>query len=211
MAPSNKIDRTITTDTLALADFVHPKRGERILEIGTGSGYITTSLACRFEVEVVGIDISRHLIKKARENALERKSMMLGTVCFAVKGAIDMFSEEYRGFFDCVVCNPPFYPPNAGRKSPNPERAVARQEIAFSLETLFEVAAHVLRYKGRLYGIHPAERLADIMIYGTNHSVAVKEIVPVYTRCNSAAKRILVMSQKGAKPAPKILFPLKIY
>lgn len=198
-------------DTLALTNFVRIKSGERILEIGTGSGYIALQLACRFRVEIVGIDISQDFIEKAKENAFHRKSTLRGTVQFSLKNAEDMLSEECRELFDCVVCNPPFYRADAGRKSPSQARAVARQEISFSLQALFEVASHVLRYKGRLFSIHPAERLAEVLECGTQHILSVKEIIPVYTRRASAAKRILVMSQKGAKPGLKILPPIEIY
>jgi release factor glutamine methyltransferase len=68
--------------------------GDRVLEIGTGSGLIAAELARDYDV--VATDINPHAAFCAREKGLE-----------VIRG--DMFSG-IRGKFDLVIFNPPYLP-----------------------------------------------------------------------------------------------------
>lgn len=70
------------------------KPGDKILEIGTGSGLIAAELARDYEV--VATDINPHAAFCARKKGLE-----------VVRG--DMFSG-LRGTFDLIIFNPPYLP-----------------------------------------------------------------------------------------------------
>lgn len=70
------------------------KPGDRVLEIGTGSGLISAELACI--TGVVATDINPHAVLCARDRGIE-----------AVQS--DLFSG-IRGTFDLVIFNPPYLP-----------------------------------------------------------------------------------------------------
>lgn len=69
--------------------------GDRVLEIGTGSGYITAHLAgqCR---SLLATDVSPHAVRQARKSGIEvvRTDLFAG-IC---------------GKFDLIIFNPPYLP-----------------------------------------------------------------------------------------------------
>ncbi|MFA7207982.1 MAG: methyltransferase domain-containing protein, partial [Synergistaceae bacterium] len=60
----------VNIDTILLAHFTKPKKGEKILEIGCAHGAVSLILAKRGHT-VEGVDIQSHLIEMAGENAAE--------------------------------------------------------------------------------------------------------------------------------------------
>jgi release factor glutamine methyltransferase len=68
--------------------------GERILEVGTGSGYIASRICGN--AMVLATDINPHAVREARESGLE-------------VARADLL-EGIRGPFDLVIFNPPYLP-----------------------------------------------------------------------------------------------------
>ena len=60
---------TFTSDSVVLANFIKVKRGERALEIGTGSGVISLLLTAKMNPkEIVAFEIQPGLASLAEEN-----------------------------------------------------------------------------------------------------------------------------------------------
>ncbi len=92
----------VLEDTLllcrAVLDELRP--GDRVLEIGTGSGYICASLPEGHFV--VGTDISPHAVREAaRRGVVVVRADLFAGIC---------------GSFDLVVCNPPYLPTDASER-----------------------------------------------------------------------------------------------
>lgn len=208
---TDKLGVKITTDSLLLAEFVKVKDGERVLEIGTGSGGVALLIASKHKASILGIDVSPANIAVAEDNLRLNREALQGEVEFLLRSATSMMTSEYHSAFDVVVSNPPFYRAGAGRISPISERATARQEIAMTLEELFKVSNYVLRHKGRLFLIHIPERLDELFGLGSKYKLGLKIIQPVYTKRGKEAKRILLMAQKGLQHSIKILLPIEHY
>ncbi|MER9839587.1 methyltransferase [Mesorhizobium sp. M0074] len=77
------------------------KPGERVLDMGTGSG-VSGILAARKGARVVAVDINPQAIECARQNA--DRNGVADKITFAVS---DIF-DEVDGDFDLVVFDPPF-------------------------------------------------------------------------------------------------------
>lgn len=75
--------------------------GERVLEVGCGSGLISAGLLPR--AEVVGTDINPHALRQSREAGIEvvRADLLAGI----------------RGPFDTVIFNPPYLPTRDGDRT----------------------------------------------------------------------------------------------
>ncbi|MDI9632732.1 MAG: methyltransferase [Methanolinea sp.] len=75
--------------------------GERVLEVGCGSGFISTGLLSR--ANVVGTDINPHALRQSREAGIEvvRADLLSGI----------------RGPFDTVIFNPPYLPTRGGERT----------------------------------------------------------------------------------------------
>ncbi|WP_430909400.1 class I SAM-dependent methyltransferase [Maribacter sp. 2-571] len=76
-----------------LVDMLGPKKGEKVLDLGCGSGALTEALRTR-SGSVVGVDSSSEMIKKARNTY---------PLCTFLKGDARNFSGSHP--FDCIFSN----------------------------------------------------------------------------------------------------------
>lgn len=80
----------------------------RLLEIGTGSGCISISVAANASCHIDAIDNNQRAIETAIENASQHK--MKGNVNFF---AFDFILEEVKiDKYDIIICNPPYISSN---------------------------------------------------------------------------------------------------
>lgn len=96
-------------DTLLLLDAIEVKRGQKVLEIGTGSGYIAIHCALQ-GADVTATDISELAIKNAMQNAYVNNVK----INFIVS---DLF-EKIDGKFDIIIFNPPYLPTSEQERVP---------------------------------------------------------------------------------------------
>ena len=76
------------------------RAGDRVLDVGVGSGCVGVTLAREASVRVFGVDISGDALVIAGRNASGLVGFVLGDLCSA-------FGD---GVFDVVVSNPPYVP-----------------------------------------------------------------------------------------------------
>jgi tRNA1(Val) A37 N6-methylase TrmN6 len=100
--------------------------------------------------------------------------------------------------FDHVLSNPPFNDPVRHNASPDPARRSAH--IGPDLPIWVASAVRLLRPQGILTLIYRADGLADVLnvLAGDFGSIAV---VPVFSKPNAAAIRIVVRAMKGSRGA----------
>jgi len=79
----------------AVVEAVDP--GQRLLDVGTGSGYVATRLRAEAGVAAVGIDLNPEACEQAAAAGVP-----------VVRG--DLFGPFRDDAFDVVVCNPPYLP-----------------------------------------------------------------------------------------------------
>ena len=88
----HKFVSSLATETVEL---LSPKVGERILDIGCGTGHLTQEIA-NCGAEVLGVDSAETMILQARQNYLDLQ--------FAVMDAINLeFTEEFDAVFSNAV------------------------------------------------------------------------------------------------------------
>ena len=93
-------------DSVLLASNLDIGAGERVLEIGVGSGYVSL-VASQTAASIVGIDINPHAARLAKANA------RLNGVANVEFIAGDLFSP-IRGRFNLILVNPPYLPEKGG-------------------------------------------------------------------------------------------------
>lgn len=148
--------------------------GQRILDIGSGTGLISLMMAQRFpEAQVWGIDIDPDACMQARENvAASPFADRVGIACCALQN----LSEEHlmRGseeliemkegegnLFDAIVSNPPFFV--NGLKNPDSKRAMARHSDSLPFPVLMKGVRRWLSDEGVFSAIVPADVLESFV------------------------------------------------
>jgi release factor glutamine methyltransferase len=106
---------------------------ELVLEVGTGSGYVSEYVAAETGARVVGADVNPHACERARERGVE-----------AVRA--DLVSPFRDEAFDAVLFNPPYLPTD-----PDEERDDWMERALSGGESGREVIDPFLDAVGRVY------------------------------------------------------------
>ncbi|MEG0379131.1 MAG: SAM-dependent methyltransferase, partial [Eubacterium sp.] len=112
---------------------------------------------------------------------------------------------------DVVVSNPPYMKVGHGFENPTETKAIARHEILCGIEDIAVFAKRMLKNKGKLFLIHRADRLTDIIAILRAHSVETKRICMVHPYVNKPANLVLVEAVKAGKPYLNIDPPVVVY
>ncbi len=187
---------TFGTDALRLADFV-PQGLSRVCEFGTGCGVIAVLLAARdAAATVTALDLQPEATALAARAVTHNHLEEQITVLTADWRAAPLAAAS----FDAVVCNPPYFPANLGKQSPDPSRRLARHEDSpQALEDLCRAAARVLRHGGRFFLCHRPERLGDLVTALRTAGLEPKRLQLVQHDAKSSPYLVLCEARKGGK------------
>ncbi|WP_456433050.1 tRNA1(Val) (adenine(37)-N6)-methyltransferase [Thermosulfuriphilus sp.] len=196
-------------DAFLLAAFVHLRPGELAVEFGTGCGIVSLVLAMRYpKARILGLEIQESLAALAGRNLLA--SSLEDRVLF-IRGDVREAPRLLRRKVDVVLANPPYHPLGTGRLNPDEQETLARHEIMLDLKGLFQVAAGILRIKGRLYLVYPASRLAGLLSQAKATGLEPKRLQVVYSYPGDEGRLVLLEARKGSGEELRILSPFFIY
>ncbi|MFH0924217.1 MAG: methyltransferase domain-containing protein [bacterium] len=194
-------------DALLLVEFCKIKKGERVIDLGTGSGVIAQILAKTTDLEaIVGLELQETMLEMAARsvkiNRLEEKVTLR-------HGDIRKVKEIFKaGEFDVAVCNPPYRRVGAGRINPRTEKAIARHELEVKIEDVIKASAYLLKKPGRFYLIYLSERLAELFSLLTKYRLEPKRLRCVYHTSNAESEMVLVEAVSDGGRGMKIEPPL---
>lgn len=192
-----------STDTLLLAQFSMPRRGERCADFGTGCGAIPVLWCARSEAAVVyGVEIQKDacalLSETVEQNGLSgRLTVCCGDLCSP---------ETLRPLQELhmVACNPPYKPAGTGILCREDADNTARHETMCTIDEIAEAASRVLRYGGRFCVCQRPERLCDILEAFRRNGLEPKRLQFVQQRRGKAPFLFLLEGRKGGKPFLKV-------
>ena len=187
------------TDCVLLADFVNTSGLRRGIDLGCASGAALLLLLNRSPgLSMTGLEIVPEAAELARENLALNGLEARGEI---ITGDIRDHRSLFRaGAFDLVVCNPPYFPPESGAVSPNPDRAAARSELLCTLPELCAASAFLLRTGGRAYFVHRPERLSELFVCLSSAGLEPKRLRLVCRDADAAPSLVLVEARRGGKP-----------
>lgn len=199
-----------SVDAVLLGNFISARPGERILDMGCGSGIISLILSYRCpESFLTGVEIQPGLAKLAKKNVADNNWQERIQI---LRGDLRHIEKLLpAGKFDWVVSNPPYRRTGTGRKNLKYEQLAARHEIMSGVGAVVKAASWALRNKGRAAFVYPAARGATILYELKRQGLEPKRIQVVYSYPGSAATLLLVEAIKGGGEELAILPPFYIY
>ncbi len=185
----------LSTDSIALADFVKLPARARVLDLGSGCGTLGLLLCAKDRnCQVTGLEISHADHEMALQNGMRNGiPARLNSICADASHIPQLFAP---GSFDLCVSNPPYFTGGPQSKS----HGAARREDMLSMDALFQGAAWALRYGGDFYLVHRPERLAELFTTGSKYGLEAKKLQLLRHRQDGPVSLVLVQCRKGGKP-----------
>lgn len=197
-------------DAVLLSGFARVKKGERALDLCTGTGVVPILLEAKtqgahfsgVEIQPDSADMARRSIKL---NGLEDKIAI-------DEGDIKDIRSIYKpASFDVVTVNPPYMPASGGLKNDFTPKAIARHELLCTLQDVLSAAALMLGDGGRLYMVHRPHRLVDIIDAMRRMRLEPKTMRFVHPRADREPNMVLIEGIRGGGSWLKVMPPLVIY
>lgn len=197
-------------DAVLLSGFAKVKPGERVVDLGTGTGIIPILLEARSKgASFTGLEIQPESADMAsRSVQLNDLQERVHIVNGDIKEAVQIF-----GAASChvVTSNPPYMIAQHGLQNPDQPKAIARHEVLCTLEDVISQAAGLLMPGGRFYMVHRPFRLAEIMTGLCAHGLEPKRMQLVYPYVDREPNMVLLEAVKGGRPRITVEKPLIIY
>lgn len=197
-------------DAVLLSGFVQVKEGDRILDLGTGTGIIPILLEAKTEgIHFTGLEIQEEMADMAsRSVCCNHQEEKIKIVTGDIREASRLFG---LASFDVVTSNPPYMNDAHGLKNPGAGKAISRHEVLCTLEDVVREGAKVLRPGGRFYLVHRPHRLVEIMAALTKYKLEPKRMKLVHPYVDREANMVLLEAVRGGKPMIKVEAPIVVY
>lgn len=202
-----KKQQSTTLDSVLLEDFVKINiKSKKILEIGSGFGFISLSIAKRSKANVVGVEINKDVYEISLENKNNNNIINLDFINIDINNYKSEFKFQE---FDIIISNPPYFKMNNDKKQ-KVNLINARHENSLTIKKIFEISSYLLKNSSSLYLIFRSERLAEIIKY--SDKMILKRIKPVYTKKNDEKSLIMLAEfKKNVKEGLIVEKPIYIY
>lgn len=184
-------------DAVLLSHFANIRPGDKVLDLCTGTGIIPILLSARTKAaHISGIEIIPEIADMAKRSVLYNKIDNIDIIEGDLKEAVSIFGHEC---FDAITCNPPYEKKGGGLVNPADIKAISRHEIMCSLDDVIKVSASLLKFGGKLFMVHRANRMADVICTMRNHSIEPKRIQFIAPSAEKAPNLFLLEGMKGSK------------
>ncbi len=193
------------TDALLLAGFAAPKPAWAAADLCAGCGIVLWALwdaglrgpALAVEIDPAGVGLIEEAIG---QNGAKNVEVHCG----------DLRTLRPPRLFDLVTANPPYF--SEGPLPPQKGRALARHEVACTLEEVCAAAAGLLKDGGRFCLCYPPQRLAELFAALGQNRLEPKRLCFVRKSAEAAPWLVLVDARKnggkGLSVLPERILPL---
>ena len=191
----------VAIDPVFLAAAVPARAGERVLDVGAGTGAASLCLAARVpDCRISGLEIDPATVRLANENV--RRNQFAASINVMIGDVARPPMRLAPGSFDHAMANPPYLEASRATAPPHEGRAGAhvegRASSAADLAAWLRFALSMVRAKGTLTLIHRADRLDHVLaeLHGLAGGIVVFPLWPDATA--KPAKRVLIRAVKGS-------------
>lgn len=197
-------------DAVLLSGFATAKKGDKILDLGTGTGVIPILMSAKTKAEhFSALEIQPESAEMAK------RSVMLNDLqdkIDIIEGDIKKAAEIFKpSSFDVITTNPPYMNFEGGLKNSYDPKTIARHEVLCSLDDVAFAAQRLLKFGGKFFMVHRPHRLTDIMCVLREHKLEPKRIRFVQPYADREPNMVLVEAVRSGKPMIKVMPTLVIY
>lgn len=197
-------------DAVILSGFAEVKKGERVIDLCTGTGVIPILLEAKTEGgHFTGLEIQPESAEMAGRSVLLNNLQDKVTID---QGDVKNTEALYRASsFDVVTVNPPYMNDGGGLKNGYSPKTIARHEVLCSLEDVISASARLLAPQGRLYMVHRPHRMTDIMVTLRKYRLEPKRLRFVHSFADREPVMVLIEAVSNGRPMVKVMPPLVVY
>ena len=179
------------TDSVLLADFAAPRRGERAVDLGCGTGAIALLMSGHQpDMTVDAVELQPDIADMARRsvalNALEARVRVFRA------DMREIWRELGAGRYSLAVCNPPYGRRGAALESQDESTRLARHEGDLTPRDVARSAAMLLKNGGCFCAVYPAPRAYELMRAMEDCGIAPKRLRTVHGVAGRAPKFVLL-------------------
>ena len=195
------------TDSVLLADFAAPRKDEKAVDLGCGTGAIALLMAGhqpRMTVDAVELqpDVADMADRSVALNGMQGR---VRVYCLDMREA---WRTLGAGRYSLAVCNPPYGRSGAALESLGEARRVARHEGSLSCAELARAAELLLKSGGRFCAVYPAPRAYELMRAMDEHRIAPKRVRTVHGVAGRPPKQVLIEGVRDGGEGLHWLAPL---
>lgn len=193
-----------STDSVLLANFAKTKKTDTLIDLCSGSGVVAIICSHKNQTNrTVMVEIQKEISNMAARTVKLNGIKNIEALCTDLSKAHEVLGLECA---DVITVNPPYN--NVGETAKLDEIALSTHEISMNIITLANECFKLLKFGGKLFMVHRADRLVDVIFALRSNNLEPKRIRFVYPKKNREPNLILIEAKKGAKSGIKIENPL---
>ena len=181
----------IGTDAVLLGCFTRVNAGERVLDIGCGSGVLPLMLAQKNRIIADAIDISKEAYLLARSNFSNYQgSSEINCAC----SDFSFWAETHKNHYSCIISNPPFFL-NALQPEDEKKREAKHSSTEFLL-SFFHACSEMLDDRGLLNLIFPFAEKEKWIAHAAEKKLLISRQLYVKPHADKAYHRVVAEFSK---------------
>jgi tRNA1Val (adenine37-N6)-methyltransferase len=185
----------VGTDGVLLGACADLKGGNRILDVGTGTGLIAIMVSQRSNAEIVAIEPEENSYLEACENVLACK--WNSRIRVENTGFQKYFSAQNEKF-DIIISNPPWF--RNSLKNPDADKSAARHTDSLSSSEILEGAVNLLKTEGSLQVILPYAEGTLFIAEASQSGFFCNGIIKIKPIPTGDIKRLILKFERIKKP-----------
>ena len=191
----------VCTDAVIFGAMAPVKRGDSILDIGTGTGLLSLMVCQLGAGHVTAVELT---LPAYDEAVLNFKNSPWAKQLEAVHSDIQSFAANSHIQFDLIICNPPFFAEHS--KAANPLRNTARHTDQLSFDDLLNSVDRLLSLQGLFYVLLPIHAIEQFVGLALGVGLYLNRQIDMRGYAHNEAKvSALTFSRQASAPVKKLL------
>ena len=192
-----------STDSVILANFAKAKPSDVCVDLCSGGGVVAILFSYKNKIKkMFAVEIQAKQAEMS-ERSIKYNNLDIKVINDDLKNLKSILGSET---VDVITVNPPYNP--QGEYSEIDEIAISTHEIKTNLEEIAKSSSNILKFGGKIFMVHRADRLVDIFATFRKYKLEPKVLRIVYPKISKEPNLCLIEAKKGAKSGLKIMKPL---